>query len=244
MQLAAIKIGELAKKTGISVRTLHYYDEIGLLSPSHRTEAEHRLYTAEDMARLQQIMSLRQLGFSLAEIRECLDTPAFSLHHVIQLHRTRLHEQIALAHKLLYRLEAIAKHLQTTPSVSIEDLIQTIEVTSMYEKYYTTEQLETLKQRGQMIGEERIRQVEAEWQTLIQQARTEMERGTDPTSESVQILARRWTELLQEFTGGDSGIEHSLQQMYQQEGPVAASHGLMDSAVLAYMGEAMAALKR
>jgi DNA-binding transcriptional MerR regulator len=61
LQSTAMKVGELAKQTGISVRTLHYYDEIGLLSPSGRTESDYRLYAEADIVRLQQIMSLRQL---------------------------------------------------------------------------------------------------------------------------------------------------------------------------------------
>ncbi|MCH7995122.1 MAG: MerR family transcriptional regulator, partial [Planctomycetes bacterium] len=64
------KVGELATQTGVSVRTLHDYDEIGLLSPSQRTGSGHRLYGADDVVRLQQIKSCRQLGFSLAEIRD------------------------------------------------------------------------------------------------------------------------------------------------------------------------------
>jgi DNA-binding transcriptional MerR regulator len=66
------KIGELAKRTGVSIRTLHHYDEIGLLSPSHRTESGHRLYGREEVVRLQQVLSLRQSGFSLEQIREML----------------------------------------------------------------------------------------------------------------------------------------------------------------------------
>lgn len=69
LQPTAWKVGELAKRTGLSMRTLHYYDEIGLLSPSRRTEADHRLYAAHDIVRLQQIKSLRHLGFGLEEIR-------------------------------------------------------------------------------------------------------------------------------------------------------------------------------
>ena len=72
---ASWKAGELAKQTGLSVRTLHYYDEIGLLSPSQRTEAGHRLYTADDIVRLQQVKSLRHLGFTLKEIRDYLNRP-------------------------------------------------------------------------------------------------------------------------------------------------------------------------
>ena len=91
-----LQIGELGKQTGLSIRTLRYYDEIGLLMPSHRTEAEYRLYSEADIARLQQILSLRQLGFALKEIRQCLENPDFSLGNVINLHLARLQEQMAV----------------------------------------------------------------------------------------------------------------------------------------------------
>ena len=70
MRFEALKVGELAQRTGLTVRTLHHYDAIGLLRPSLHTEAGYRLYTARDIVRLQQVLSLRQLGFSLDEIRE------------------------------------------------------------------------------------------------------------------------------------------------------------------------------
>jgi MerR family transcriptional regulator, thiopeptide resistance regulator len=240
-QSTAMKVGELAKLTGISVRTLHYYDEIGLLSPSGRTGADYRLYAEADIVRLQQIMSLRQLGFSLLEIQECLQRPDFSLHNTIQLHITRLRTQIELSHKLLHRLEAINSHSAT--SITVEDLIQTIEAITMFEKYYTPEQLETLKQRRESVGEERIKQVEIEWQQLIEQARAQMEKGSDPASESVQILAQRWQELIDEFTGGNSGIEQSLNTMYHHVGVETASRGAGDSALWEYMGKAIAIAK-
>jgi DNA-binding transcriptional MerR regulator len=243
MKPTAMKVGEIAKQTGISVRTLHYYDEIGLLSPSHRTPADHRLYTASDIERLQQIVSLRQLGFSLEEIRECLERPAFSLHRVIELHMARLREQVELSHRLLNRLEAIANNLHSAEAVSVEALIQTIEVIGMFEKYYTPEQTEAIKKRAELLGDERIRQGQADWQELIEQARAEMEKGTDPASESAQVLARRWMELIRQFTGGDPGIEQSLNRMYQQEGPEVASRGAVDSAISEYMGKAIALLK-
>lgn len=83
MQRIALKVGDLTKQTGVSVQALHYYDEIGLLSPPHRTEAGYRLYGEDDIIRLQQIVSLRQIGFSLEQIRECLEQDQFSPHHVV-----------------------------------------------------------------------------------------------------------------------------------------------------------------
>ncbi len=82
---AAMKVGALAKRTGLTVRTLHHYDEIGLLSPSRRTRSGHRLYGDEELSRLQQIASLKHLGLPLEEIRECLTRSEYSLERVLDL---------------------------------------------------------------------------------------------------------------------------------------------------------------
>jgi MerR family transcriptional regulator, thiopeptide resistance regulator len=143
----ALKVGELARRTRLTIRTLHHYDEIGLLRPSLHTESGHRLYTAGDVARLQQVLSLRQLGFSLEEIRDCLDRPDFSPLEVIRRHVARLREQIELQRGLCERLEALA-YFASAGEVSAEDLLQTIEVMSMIESYYTPEQVESFRKRG------------------------------------------------------------------------------------------------
>src|SRR5437899_6587239 len=96
MRFEALKVGELARRTGLTIRTLHHYDEIGLLKPSLHTETGHRLYAHDDIARLQQIVSLKQLGFSLEEIQGCLDRSDFSPLEVIKLHVARLRRQIEL----------------------------------------------------------------------------------------------------------------------------------------------------
>ena len=145
MRFQALKVGELARRTGLTVRTLHHYDEIGLLRPSLHTESGHRLYVAADVARLQRVLSLRQLGFSLEEIRDCLDQAGFSPLEVIALHVTRLREQIELQRKLCERLEGLAEHFRPAGTVSAEAFLQTIEVMTMIENYYTPEQLETLR---------------------------------------------------------------------------------------------------
>src|SRR5947209_12945433 len=142
MRFEALKVGELARRTGLTIRTLHHYDEIGLLKPSLHTEAGHRLYTAGDVARLQQVVSLRQLGFSLEEVRDCLHRPDFSPLEVIRLHVARLRDQIVLQQGLCERLEALAACLRTAGEVSADEFLRTIEVMTMIENYYTPEQLE------------------------------------------------------------------------------------------------------
>ena len=230
------KIGELAKRTGVSIRTLHHYDEIGLLSPSHRTGSGHRLYGREEVVRLQQVLSLRQMGFSLGDIRDMLAHRPSEARHVIELHIVRLKEQIAMQQDLCARLEAIAARY---PTASAEEFINAIEVMTMFEKYYTKEQLETLQQRAETIGEARIKEVEQEWPKLIADVRAEMQRGTDPKDPRMQALAKRWMELVHEFTGGDAGITQSLRNLYANEPGVVAERGL-DSEIFAYVKKALA----
>lgn len=212
-----MKVGVLARRTGVSVRALHYYDEIGLLSPSAHTDVGHRLYTGNDIIRLQQIKSLQQLGFSLDEIKHCLDGHGFSPQRVIELHIEALTEQIELQKSIRSRLCAIAVGLRSTEEVSVEQFIRTIEEINKMEKYYTPEQLQYLKERGELLGQDHIREVEAEWPRLIEQVRVEMDKGTDPSDERVQKLANRWRELINEFTGGNREIEGVLRKGYQKD---------------------------
>jgi DNA-binding transcriptional MerR regulator len=219
----ALTVGELARRTGVSVRTLHHYDQVGLLSPSGRTEAGYRLYAAAEISRLQQIVSLKQMGFSLGEIRACLAGSDYSLRRVLELHAARLREQAKHQLRLGERLEALARGLQSAEEASVEVLLATIEEINKVEKYYTAEQLEELRKRREAIGDERIRQVEQEWSDLMAQVRAEMDKSTDPASETVQRLAQKWQSLVREFTGDNPGIERSLRNLYQNETTV---HGM------------------
>jgi DNA-binding transcriptional MerR regulator len=235
------KIGELARATGLTVRTLHHYDSLGLLRPSRRSAAGYRLYGEEDLGTLQRIVSLRQIGFPLEAIRECLQRPDFSAAHVVEMHLQRARSQLAEAEGLVRRLETVAEHLKHNGRASPEELILTIEAITMFEKYYTPDQMETLRKRAESIGPERMKEVEQEWPRLIAEVRAEMERGTDPADPRVQELARRWAGLIAEFTGGDPGIAKSLSNLYQGEPSMRERSG-MDPALSEYVGRAQAAL--
>lgn len=238
------KVGELARRTEVSVRTLHHYEEVGLLSPSHRSESGYRLYDEADVVRLQQILSLRTLGFSLEEIGSFLKRPDVTPDRVLQLHIAHLKERIELQKSLCDRMERVAGRWRSDETVPTEEFLKIIEVTTMLDKYYTPEQLEELKQRKETLGEDRIRQVEGEWPELMAQVRAEMDRGTDPADERVQELARRWMGLVREFTGGNPGIQQSLGRMYKEESTVAGMDTSPMREMMEYVGKAMAAAKK
>jgi hypothetical protein len=112
---------------------------------------------------------------------------------------------------------------------------------TMLEKYYTPDQLEQLKDRKEKVGDERVKQVEAEWPQLMEEVRAAMTAGKPPGDPKVQELARRWMGLVSEFTGGDPGIAKSLGNMYQNEDNI---HGMDVKAMqpmFEYIQKAMAA---
>jgi DNA-binding transcriptional MerR regulator len=227
MPFDALKVGDLARRTGLTVRTLHHYDAIGLLKPSLHTEAGYRLYTADDIARLQQVVSLRQLGFSLEEVRDCLDRPGFSPLEVISLQLTRLRGQIEAQQKLCARLETLAVHLRAAGAVSADEFLRTIEemtmLEAMAEKYFTPEQLQLIKQRREQAGPEVLGRMQETWAELIALIRTEMEKGTDPADATVQALARRWQDLLKQSTAGDPGIQQAMKRLWEEQGDTLAA---------------------
>ena len=246
MKFEALKVGELARRTGLTVRTLHHYDEIGLLKPSLHTEAGYRLYTRADVARLQQVLSLRQLGFALEEVRDCLDRPGFAPLEVIHLHITRLREQIELQRKLCERLEALVEHFRTAEEVSADAFLYTIEVMTMIENYYTPEQMESFRKRGEeaaAAGQDLARQGTADWNALLAQYKAEMEKGTDPADPRLQELEKRRRALVSAFSGGDAAIEQNLKRLWTEQGDKLCAQFGIDPRVMAYLGKVSEAAK-
>lgn len=236
-----IKVGTLAKETGLTVRALHYYEEVGLLKPAKRSEKGYRLYGIGEVQRLQKIVSLQQLGFTLEDIRRMLDDEAYSLSDVLTMHIAQLEEQLTAQQSLMEQLKKISSYIEHARDISISDFIHTIKEIKMHEKYYTPEQLATLKKRGEAMGEAGIQQGQNDWVALNNAFKTEMEKGTDPADERVQALVAKMQELINAFTGGDPAIEKSLSKMYKEEGPENASRGMMDQALFEYVGKARAA---
>lgn len=246
MRDSGLKVGELARRTGLTVRTLHHYDEIGLLRPSLHTESGHRVYTTRDVARLQQVLSLRQLGFALEEVRDCLDRPGFSMVEVLRLHSARLRAQIELQKGLCERLEALVTHFHEVGEVSAEAFLQTIEVMNMIENYYTPEQLESLKKRREeaaAAGEDITQKGTADWAQWVAELTAEMEKGTDPADPKVQALEKRRQALVSAFTGGDKGIEQSLTRLWTEQGDKLSAQFGYDPKLMEYLGKVVEAGK-
>jgi MerR family transcriptional regulator, thiopeptide resistance regulator len=232
------RIGELAGMAHVSVRTLRHYGAIGLLRPAARTEAGYRLYTAADVTRLYRILALRSLGLPLDEIGRALDDEV-GLVDVLARQLEAVERRMAADTGLHRRLRALLVTCAGGGEPTAAQLTDTMEAIAMSDRYYTQEQQETLAMRREALGPDGMRAAEAAWADLIAEAEAERAAGTDPAAPPMQAIARRWRELIEQFTGGDPGIRASLGRMYREEGVAKASRGGVSSELMAYVGQAL-----
>ena len=238
-----MNVGQVAALAGVTVRALHHYDRLGLVTPSARTPSGHRLYGEQDVQRLYRVLALRALGLPLGAIAEAL-AGAGTLRELLAEHRTRVEAQLRTLRQLAHRLDRLADAVDRAgdPAAAVLDAIE--EMTTMertFDTYYTAEQLEQLAQRREQIGERAIADVQAEWPRLIAAVQAAVDAGTDPADPAVQKLARRWMELLEMFHGGDPGLRDSLNRLYAENGEELARQGGPSPQLIEYVQRANAA---
>lgn len=219
------RIGEVARLFGVSVRTLHHYDERGLLVPSARSEAGYRLYTDDDLARLVEILTLRALGLKLERIGALLARPDADPARALRLRQIVIRRQIADLEALD---EAIAgalqrhtasgawvwdrewEHASRLPRMTHDD------VEEIVEKHYTTEQLAQFEQLAQDAGPEEIAAVEQGWSALLPDVRAAHQAGMDPASPEAQALGERWRALLARTFRGNTELMGAVRGNYEK----------------------------
>ena len=227
------KIGELARIAGVTVRALHHYDSVGLLVPSERTGGGHRLYSAADVERLYKLLALRQVGLPLEEIGPLLDSPD-GIGDTVRRQLGRVEQQLGALEQLRLRLTRLLAAVDGGED-STQHLLDAMEAMTMFEKYYTPEQLQQLEERRNALGEDQIKAVEQEWRKIYAKLADLRSRDVDPADAEAQAVGDRAGELIQMFTGGDPGIAESLRRMYEQEDPQKLTRGMGDPADMEYM---------
>lgn len=223
------KVGELAKSAGLTVRTLHHWDAIGLLSPSSRTSSGHRLYGDADVRRLYQVVALRDLGLPLEQIAAILDGEPDSLGDILAGHLARIEARITGLRSLHGSVAALLARVGTGAPPTTPDLLELVdEVSKMsetFQSYFSQEQIAALEQRRDRLGADYFDNVRAEWGALIPRVQSEMDAGTEPADPKARALAKRWMELLSAFDDGDSGLREANFRMHAENADEIARAG-------------------
>lgn len=218
------RVGDVAEKTGVSIRTLHHYDQIGLLQPSAFSEGGHRLYAEADLLRLQQILTLRYLGFSLKRIGELLERPDFDLIASLHAQRQALRDRIAETEEIERTLSELLEDRLTSGrwdwtlvnrlSHRVHDRLS--EKGSAMERYYTPEQMARFAELREKLPEGEIKSIEEGWTALMADVRANSH--LDPASPEAQELVRRWDEMMERTRAAYTGYEDlwsAIGQNYQ-----------------------------
>jgi DNA-binding transcriptional MerR regulator len=205
-----LKVGELAERAGLTVRTLHHYDSIGLLRPSARSDAGYRLYNRDDVARLQQIQALRKFGMALAGIGAYLDSPGASPLAIIDTQLASLDRQIEEASRMREQLMLVRAQLAKGEAPELATWLTTLEQMTMYDKYFSKQEIEQLQQFQTPDAKD-------EWRQLVADVRQAMETNVRPDDETAKELARRWLTLLHRDTAGNHQLAYKLSRMYENE---------------------------
>ena len=207
----------------MTVRTLHHYDRLGLLRPQHYTAQGYRLYGEPAFARLQQIVTLKFIGFPLSQIKEILGPREVDLATTLQMQRRAIVAQKRRLDIALAAIDQAEQARQTDGATDWEAFRKIIEVIDMEKnaewtkQYYSEEAQAKVEERKQLWSPELQERVTRDWSELTADIETAMAEGALPAAERGQQLAERWRGLLRQFTGGDPGIQAGLNKMYADE---------------------------
>lgn len=225
-----LKVGELAKRTGLTVRTLHHYDSIGLLHPTGRSDSGYRLYSRDDVARLHGIQTLRRMGLSLADVAQWLDGGAVTLPAILARQIDALDQEIAQSQALRERLGVMQSILAGGGQPQIDDWLASLSMMNTLEQYFSAGELKLVFERWKRSA--------SEWPPLLQAVREAMERGVPTDSLELQPLARQWMEVSARWMDGDMALLNRWGRMLREEPGLPLPQG-MDRRMLEYINQAV-----
>lgn len=234
-----MKVKEVADLVGISVRTLHHYDEIGLLVPEKTTEAGYRIYSDENLETLQQILFFRELGFPLKKIKEIINSPSFDRIEALEMQRKMLLEKKRRTEQMIETIEKTIRNVKGEIQMTNEDKFKGFDFShNPYEQ-------EARERWGDKAVDE-ANEKAANFTEKVQQRFSKVFehlatiRHLSPESKEAQEGIHEWYELLNKF--GDYSLEafKGLGQMYVDDERFTKNIDQFGEGLAKFMCDAMA----
>lgn len=237
-------VKQLSELAGVSIRTLHYYDEIELLKPSAVGDNGYRYYDEDAVYRLQQILFFREMDLGLLQIKDIVDSPDFDLVAALNQHRDALQAKIDRLQNLIQTVDSTIMHLVGEVEMSKKQLFTAFNEEE--EKRYAQEAAEA-------YGEERVRESYKRWNSYSQQQKQQigeegnavyadlveaMPKGAD--SPEVQAILARWHQHLRYFYEPTPEILRGLGQLYNSHPDFIANFQKIHPDLPAFLEQAIA----
>ncbi|MEO9222975.1 MAG: MerR family transcriptional regulator, partial [Mycobacteriaceae bacterium] len=215
-------VGRVAELVGVSVRTLHHYDEIGLVPPSARSSVGYRSYSDADVERLHQVLLYRELGFPLEEIATLLDDPSVDAMAHLRRQRALLDERIERLHRMVtaveQMMEAQTMGIQLTPEEQSEifgdNWLGEEYTTEAEQRWGDTESWRQAQARQSSLGKDDWVQIKAETDALEAAVAEALREGVPAGSERARALAERHRASIERHYDCSYGMHRNLAEMY------------------------------
>lgn len=222
-----MKVGELAKITGVTIRTLHHYHQIGLLIPSHLTESGHRLYGENDLKKLYHILALKDFGFSLEEILDILSVVDASPEALVRLQIQKTESKLKELEKLHGQLLELQNTLIRGQYSTVDKFIEVIQMMQMNSrKYLTTEQMEELKESFNSIPKDEMKQMEKEWFSFIKLLKHCYKTKKPADSIEMRHCIEFWEKFNIKLLGQNKEIKRAVYQYHSDQRDSILNYGL------------------
>ena len=228
-----LKIGELASRTGLTVRILHHYDKVGLLTPSVRSDASYRLYDRADVAKLYRIQALRRLNLSLAEVAQIIDGEGATLASVVDQQILALEHQIKQSIALRDQLKEFASFVATEAEPDLDYWLSTLEMLSVLDKYFGKEEAALLLSE---MHKRRDGKLEKAMYPIIAQVRALMEAGVAVSDQRAQDISTLWLQTMDKAMPNPR-LLNNFSLIHRNEASLQSISGV-DAAVMEYVTRA------
>ncbi|AWB46025.1 MerR family transcriptional regulator [Paenibacillus sp. CAA11] len=242
------RVKEVAKMVGITIRTLHHYDEIGLFRPEQVSPAGYRYYSAADLEKLQQVLFYRELGFPLAEIKEMLDSSSFDRKFALQNHRQLLVRKKERLEQLIATVDKTLRSMKGETLMKSEEMFDGFDMTVIEEHKRKYAEEARRKYGGKMMDEVEKRtgaytpgdweRLTLETERLYQRVIAAMDRG--PADPEVQEAVRELREqITSNFYDCTPEIFRGLGDLYVQDERFTRNIDRHKTGLAAFLREAM-----
>lgn len=246
--MAQNTVKQVAKLSGVSVRTLHYYDEIGLLKPTDVGANGYRYYDRPAVLRLQQILFYRQLGMPLEKIRQTLDAPEFDLAEALTAHRSFLNDELGRHKRLIRTIDKTLMDLNGEKPMSDKDRFKGFapEKQQEYEAYLVERYGEQAREKiaashrkvGKMSAEE-MQRLNEDREALQVQIVARIDAGDTPESMETQKLIAQHYGWVSHFWAPDAEAYAGLGQLYLDHPDFRSMYDDIDPRLVTFLAEAM-----
>ncbi len=235
-----ITVQKLAEISGVSVRTLHYYDEIGLLKPGKKGANGYRYYDEPQMIKLQQILFYRELNLTLHQIKQILDDPGFNIIGALNDHKSHLSNEMRRLKGLMKTIDKTIQKLQGKRTMSNKEYFENL----------TKEEIERHKSEAREVygdfvdktkgwSTEKLKKTLAEGQKISESIAELMDRGSTPSSPEVQSLIEEHYRFINKFWDCSHEAYVNLGKMYVEDERFTKNIDMTRTGLAQFMQQAM-----